>query len=54
MHRLHTQWLESGKSRLKYIYETQVKAGWVESPEEYLYSSARNYSGLKGLLKALK
>ena len=42
---------EMVKSRLKYIYENPVRAGWVESPEEYLYSSARNYSGLPGLIE---
>jgi len=39
------------ESRLKYIHENPVRAGWVESPEEYLYSSARNYSGIPGLIK---
>jgi hypothetical protein len=33
------------------IHENPVRAGWVESPEEYLYSSARNYSGLPGLIE---
>ncbi|WP_236613278.1 MULTISPECIES: REP-associated tyrosine transposase [Rhodonellum] len=39
------------ESRLKYIHENPVRAGWVESPEDYLYSSARNYSGLSGLIE---
>ena len=39
------------ESRMKYIHDNPVRAGWVEKPEEYLYSSARNYSGLKGLLE---
>lgn len=26
-----------------------IKAGFVEKPEDYLYSSARNYYGMKGL-----
>ena len=37
-------------SRLKYIHENPVRAGWVESPEEYVYSSAKNYYGEKGLI----
>ena len=37
-------------SRLDHIHENPVKAGWVEKPEDYLYSSARNYAGLNGML----
>ena len=36
--------------RLKYIHDNPVKAGFVEEPEHYLYSSARDYCGIKGLL----
>ncbi|MCF1751930.1 REP-associated tyrosine transposase [Mariniradius sediminis] len=39
------------ESRMNYIHENPVRAGWVENAEEYLYSSARNYSGLKGLIE---
>ena len=28
-----------------------VTVGIVEKPEDFLYSSARNYSGLKGLIE---
>ena len=28
-----------------------VKAGWVEKPEDYLYSSARSYAGLRPLIE---
>ncbi len=38
-------------SRLEYIHQNPVRAGWVEEPEHYLYSSARDYAGLKGLLE---
>jgi len=31
---------------INYIHNNPVKAGIVEKPEDYLYSSARNYSGL--------
>jgi len=37
--------------RKKYIDENPVRAGLVENPEDYLCSSARNYSGLKGLIE---
>lgn len=38
-------------SKLGYIHANPVRAGWVENAEDYLYSSARNYSGLKGQLE---
>ncbi|SNS69490.1 REP element-mobilizing transposase RayT [Ekhidna lutea] len=37
-------------SKLHYIHENPVRAGWVENAEDYLYSSARNYAGLNNLL----
>ncbi|MBN7817354.1 transposase [Algoriphagus pacificus] len=39
------------ESRMKYIHDNPVRAGIVEKPEDYLNSSARNYSGLKGLIE---
>jgi REP element-mobilizing transposase RayT len=39
------------ESRMKYIRENPVRAGIVEKEEDYLYSSARNYAGLKGLIE---
>jgi hypothetical protein len=39
------------QSKIHYIHENPVRAGWVESAEHYLYSSARNYAGLDGLVK---
>lgn len=42
---------EMVKSRMSYIHDNPVRAGWVENSEEYLYSSSRNYSGLKGLIE---
>ena len=38
-------------SALNYIHENPVKTGWVTEPEEYLYSSARNYNGKERQLK---
>ena len=37
-------------SKIKYIHDNPVKAGIVESPEEYMHSSAVNYSGRKGMV----
>jgi len=39
------------ESRIKYIHENPVRAGLVGIPEDYLYSSASNYLGLKGLIE---
>lgn len=36
--------------KLNYIHKNPVEDGTVLRPEEYLYSSARNYAGLEGLL----
>ncbi|MEP1035105.1 transposase [Ekhidna sp.] len=38
-------------SRVNYIHNNPVRAGWVERPEDYLYSSARNYCELPGQLE---
>ncbi len=38
------------EQKLDYIHQNPVKAGWVQRPEDYLYSSARTYAGLQGLL----
>lgn len=36
--------------KLEYLHYNPVVAGYVESPEHWLYSSARNYYGLQGLV----
>jgi len=36
--------------KLNYIHYNPVEEGWVESPEQYMYSSARNYNEEKGLI----
>ncbi len=36
--------------KLNYTHENPVKAGIVERAEDYLYSSARDYVGIKGLI----
>jgi len=38
--------------KLHYIRHT-VRAGIVENAEEYIYSSAKNYAGMKGILDVL-
>jgi putative transposase len=37
--------------KIQYIHNNPVRAGIVENPQDYLYSSARNYVRLKGLLE---
>jgi Transposase and inactivated derivatives len=34
----------------KYIHDNPVRAGIVANPEDYLYSSARNYAGLSSVI----
>ena len=38
------------RQKLDYLHNNPVRAGWVDEPEEYVYSSARCYAGRKGLL----
>ncbi len=35
---------------IDYIHSNPVKAGFVERPEDYPYSSARDFSDIKGLV----
>lgn len=37
--------------RVIYIHQNPVRAGWVDQPRDYLYSSARDYQDEPGLLK---
>jgi len=53
MHHNHPVELFSNKfiwQRLDYIHYNPVEAGLVESPEDYLYSSARNYADMESIL----
>jgi len=36
--------------KLDYLHNNPVEAGFVSEPQDYLYSSARDYCGEKGLL----
>jgi putative transposase len=38
------------EQKLDYIHNNPVKAGFVDEPEDYVYSSARDYAGEKGLI----
>jgi len=39
--------------KVKYIHENPVRAGIVENPEDYIYSSARFYADMDGLLEVI-
>ena len=41
------------EQRLHYLHQNPVKAGLVEEPEQWYYSSARDYAGQKGRLKVV-
>lgn len=41
-------------SKLDYIHQNPVRAGIIEKPEHYLYSSASNYINNKGLIQIEK
>ena len=55
-HENHAQIIYSNgfmDQKIKYIHENPVRAGIVERVEDYLYSSARNYAGLDGILEVI-
>ena len=52
-HENHPELIYSNKfitQKINYIHENPVRSGIVERAEDYLFSSARNYAGLKSLL----
>ena len=49
----HPQLIESEqvmRQKLDYIHQNPVKRGYVDLPEHWRYSSARNYAGMEGLI----
>ena len=40
--------------KMEYTHNNPVEAGFVEKPEDYLYSSARDYAGKKGSIEIIK
>jgi len=41
------------QQKIDYTHDNPVEAGFVENDYEYLYSSARDYCGIKGLVKVI-
>lgn len=42
------------REKVEYIHNNPVRARIVENPEEYLYSSARNYAGMENLFEIVE
>jgi len=38
------------KQKIEYLHENPVRAKLVDTPERYIYSSAKDYAGEKGIL----
>ena len=56
-HENHAEIIYSQKfiqQKVDYIHKNPVKSGIVVNPEDYLYSSARNYADLDNLLEIVK
>ncbi|MGE0090132.1 MAG: hypothetical protein AB7S50_11750 [Bacteroidales bacterium] len=56
-HENHAEHILSQKfieQKINYIHNNPVKAGIVEKPEDYLYSSARNYAGMEGIIDVIQ
>ena len=53
----HLQVVESEtvmRQKLDYIHQNPVKRGYVDLPEDWRYSSARNYAGQVGLIDVVR
>ena len=53
----HPQLIESEtvmRQKLDYIHRNPVKRGYVDLPEYWRYSIARNYSGQEGLIEVVR
>jgi putative transposase len=38
------------EQKLDYLHNNPVEEGFVDKPEDYVYSSARDYAGIKGMI----
>jgi REP element-mobilizing transposase RayT len=53
----HPQLIENEqvlRQKLEYIHQNPVKRGYVDKPEHWRYSSARDYAGVAGLIPVFK
>lgn len=54
---VHPEWIQSQammRQKVDYIHQNPVKRGYVDIPEHWRYSSARDYMGVAGLLEVCK
>jgi REP-associated tyrosine transposase len=50
----HPEWIQNDqmmRQKVEYIHNNPVQRGYVDLPEHWRYSSARNYSGQPGLIE---
>ena len=50
---VHPEWIQNEimmRRKVEYIHNNPVERGYVDKPEHWRYSSARNYLGMEGLL----
>ena len=56
-HENHAEYIYSQKfieQKIEYIHNNPVRSGIVTKPEDYLYSSARNYADLENVIEVVK
>jgi putative transposase len=49
----YPEWIQNDemmRQKIEYIHQNPVKRGYVDLPEHWRYSSARNYAGQDGLI----
>ncbi len=50
----HPEWIqndETMRQKIEYVHHNPVKRGYVDRPEHWRYSSARDYAGATGLIE---
>ncbi len=53
----HPEWIQNNEmmqQKVDYIHQNPVKRGYVDLPEHWRYSSARNYLGQLGMIEVCK
>jgi REP element-mobilizing transposase RayT len=54
---VHPEWIQNEeimRQKVEYIHRNPVERGYVDQPEHWRYSSARNYAGEEGLIEVCK
>ncbi len=53
----HPEWIQNDqmmRQKVEYIHNNPVQRGYIDLPEHWRYSSARNYAGQAGLIEVCK